>query len=226
MQDPNSERGTKTMKQKTVLEQKMRLVAGGVYMALAIYQMFIARTVAMNASLQVATFTWISAMLLIVAAGAMAVWMFSSDKLFGAGTRRAVVVGTVLWIAFELMTYSEQANVINYTLGQILPNLYGQQLWLYFFMVVRYVLMILAAFFVTSCKEALAPAPELEPAKAVEKADAKTTATRKAAASKDLDKPLAATANPAAAGELDKPIAPAAKPAAPAAPVAKKEENS
>lgn len=142
------------MKKMTVA-QRTRWIAGGLYILLCVYQMFIAQAVIQGASLSNAYFTWLYAIFVIPAAGAMALWMFSSKEILSAGARRAVVVGTGLMICFELITYSEQTSVIDYMLYSVLPSLYGKPIYLYLFMILQMMLMILAAFFVTSCRSSM-----------------------------------------------------------------------
>lgn len=142
---------------KLTVAQRMRKVAGCFYFALAVYQMFLSLYVMRYVVVYNARFVWIYAHLLVVAAGVMAVWMFSSNKVFSPGIGTAVAVGTALVVIYELFTYREQTeSVINNTL-YILFNgaLYGNRYVLYVLMIIRLMLMILAAFFVTNCKKSL-----------------------------------------------------------------------
>lgn len=147
------------MKDLTV-SNKMRWVAGGLYGLLCLYQMFLVKVILEGASPSNVYFTWLYAIVLVVGAAAMSVWMFYGKEALGAGARRAIVAGTVFCVAFELMTYTDQTDVINYTLYNSFPTLADNSAALYIIMVLRLLLMILAAFFVTSSRER-AVEPEL-----------------------------------------------------------------
>lgn len=172
----------------------MRWTAGVLYLVLCIYQMLAGYTILIGAGISNATFVWIAAVLIIPISGCMAIWMLGGDSVFSAGLRRGVVVGTAWFVIFELITYSEQTKLINYTFSTMpaLQGLYNNQYALYGFMIFRLLLMILAAFFVTSCRDSMDYKREKKDMKdEVAAVAADKGAASPAAASADLDKPLA-----------------------------------
>lgn len=175
------------MKDST-LAQKMRVTAGVLYAVLSVYQMLTTHTVLLGATITNISMVWLAAVLLIPGAAVMSLWMFSGEEVFSRGVRRAVGWGTAIAIVFEFVTYTQQVNIINYTLAQWLPAIYNQQIALYGFLAVRLLLMVLAAFFVISAKESY---------------DYKSTSKDKSDAT-PADVAAAAAATPA--GELDKPL--------------------
>lgn len=132
---------------------KMRWVAGGLYGLLAVYQMYLVKPVLVGAPITNLYLTWIHAILLMAGAAVMAVWMFYGRENLSANVRRAVVAGSVFAVIFELMTYSDQADLINYAIYSVLPDQVNNTTLQYVLMVLRLLLLILAAFFVTSAKE-------------------------------------------------------------------------
>lgn len=132
---------------------KMRWVAGGLYGLLAVYQMYLIKPVLVGVPITNLYLTWIHAILLMVGAAVMSVWMFYGRENLSANVRRAVVAGSVFAVIFELMTYSDQADLINYAIYSVWPDQVNNTTLQYILMVVRLLLLILAAFFVTSAKE-------------------------------------------------------------------------
>ena len=132
---------------------KMRWVAGGLYGLLAVYQMYLIKPVLVGAPITNLYITWIYAIMLMVGAAVVSVWMFYGRENLSAGVRRAVVAGSVFAVIFELMTYTEQADLINYAIYSMLPDQVNNTTLQYILMVLRLMLIILAAFFVTSAKE-------------------------------------------------------------------------
>lgn len=132
---------------------KMRWVAGGLYGLLAVYQMYLVKPVLVGAPITNLYLTWIHAILLMAGAAVMSVWMFYGRENLSANVRRAVVAGSVFAVIFELMTYSDQADLINYAIYSVLPDQVNNTTLQYVLMVLRLLLLILAAFFVTSAKE-------------------------------------------------------------------------
>jgi hypothetical protein len=151
---------------KSTPTQKMRWIAGVLYLLLAFYQVLILSGLLQGASLSSSPFTGIAALALAPLAVAMGLWMFASDGVFGAGTRRAVVMGTAWLVLYEIVTYNAQTMLINVTFTQsaveLVAGLANQKIWLYFFLVFRLLLMILAAFFVTGCRESAGGAKDDE----------------------------------------------------------------
>lgn len=135
---------------KLTISQKMRWIAGLIYGLLAVYQMFICRELLGGANLTNATFSWLYAMALIFVASGMCVWMFAGKDVFSSNVQRGVVAATTMFCIFELMTYRDQTTLINYTLYTVFPSLYDSLFWQYAFMMIRLLLMILGAFFLTS----------------------------------------------------------------------------
>lgn len=129
-----------------------RIGAGVLYLVLAVFQMGLQYSVVQGTGFGTAYFTWTAAVMLIAGAGVMSAWMFSAFKPLKAGARRAILVGTLLAVVFELITFNSQATLINYTLQQLLPSLAGGWI-IYLFIIVRLVIMILAAFFAGSCTD-------------------------------------------------------------------------
>lgn len=132
---------------------KMRWVAGGLYGLLAVYQMYLVKPVLVGAPITNLYLTWIHAILLMAGAAVMSVWMFYGRENLSANVRRAVVAGSVFAVIFELMTYSDQADLINYAIYSVWPDQVNNTTLQYILMVLRLLLLILAAFFVTSAKE-------------------------------------------------------------------------
>ena len=128
----------------------MRWVAGGLYALLCVYQMFIAQSVIQGASLTNAYFTWLYAVAVVPLSAIMAVWMLSGKKTLPETVRRGVCVATLLIVVFELITNTEQSTIIDYTLYNVLPALYGKTFALYVLVAIRLLLMAMAAFFVYS----------------------------------------------------------------------------
>lgn len=141
------------------LGQKMRWIAGGIYAVLSVYTMLTMRFLLIFSQnmnpIGIANYPagWIVQLLLIFATGAAAVWMFSKKEYLSDSARRAIVIVTALIIAFELISYSSQTELIYYTLYVTFPKMAENKIWSLVFIVVRMLLYILAAFFVTSSKD-------------------------------------------------------------------------
>ena len=151
------------MKGMTVA-QKMRWVAGVIFIVLSGYQLLLTRCIYLyraysageiKFSVSNITFSLLYALGLAVAAGAAAIWMLASKKVLPSGARRGVVVAVLLAIVFELLSYQDQIFIIQYSLSSWISGIYSNQMYAYFFMIFRMLLMILATFFVTSSKESL-----------------------------------------------------------------------
>lgn len=153
------------MKKKMTIAQKMRWTAGALYLALSIYQVFTMRTIITDVAVSSAAVAWVCGVMLAVCAGVMAVWMFTGKTVLSDAVHRAVVVGTSLVVVYEAITLSTQIKMIGYTIQKLMPGnqapvLYTaegtlNELYLYFFVALRLVLIILAAFFVCSSKKSL-----------------------------------------------------------------------
>lgn len=184
------------MKKPATMAQKMRITAGIVYLVLSVYQMLTTIVVLKNATLQMAPFSWMGAIAIAPLAGIMAIWMLSSNAPLSLGARRGTIAGTFLVIVFELLTYTEQVNIINYAFSQYIPSLYsadGSGFALKAALLVGLLLMILGAFFAASSSDSMAEEKEEKVKKpAVIAAEAKEVvpATSKAAQRSELDKPL------------------------------------
>lgn len=90
-------------------------------------------------------------------AAAFAAWLFSGMEEIWEGHRRAIVVLTVLYVLFELIFYSSHTLPIQYTLAYTFPftnfiNSTNLGVALMVMVMIRLVLVILAAFFITSAK--------------------------------------------------------------------------
>lgn len=149
--------------------QKMRWVAGVVYLALAIYQLFTMRFLIMalpsgNGSVPFTQFTavWIIGLLLAFVYAGMAVWMLSGKSFLTGNVQRAIVVATIFVVAYELLSYSSQAEAMQIMLMFTLPSIAETTIWQLIFIIIRMVLLILAAFFVTSANEKMGAQPEAE----------------------------------------------------------------
>lgn len=142
---------------KMSVAQKMRWVAGALYMLLAFYQVF-----AMHGYISFYPITGfsvavlMSAMLIPIAA-VYGIWLFSSRSILSGAARRATVAATVFCVGFELLTYNTQAGAFSATLLNTLglQDKYSNMILLYVLIIVRVLLLVLAAFFATSSKKAL-----------------------------------------------------------------------
>lgn len=184
------------MKNLTVA-QKMRRVAGMLYLALSVYQAALFSVVISMMVPSNTTFSWILQVLLVGGAAAMSVWMFGGDAVLKTGVRRAVVTGTAALVMFQLLNYSMLARAVDYTFAtyRFLQPLQGKPTWQYVSLVIQLLLVILAAFFITNCRDALDynknNAGQDSPAKDIgETKQALSAAVRPAQLSPDLDKPL------------------------------------
>ena len=128
----------------------MRWIAGVVYALLFTYQLYLVKIVLEMANLSNAYILWLGALLLMVGAGAMTVWMFHGREQLSPSSQRAIVSGTILCIIFELMTYSGQTELIKYAVYNVFPDQVENTTLLYALMVARLLIMIFAAFVVTS----------------------------------------------------------------------------
>ncbi|MGD9559921.1 MAG: hypothetical protein AB7V55_04855 [Oscillospiraceae bacterium] len=125
-----------------------RVAAGILYGVLAIYQMLFTRAVMQGSTLGNVPFVWLAALLFVPLAAVLSIWMFSSYQPLKAGAGRGVLVGTILAVVFELVTFTMQTTMVNYVVQQFLPNLSGNGMVLYVLVIIRLVLLILAVFFV------------------------------------------------------------------------------
>lgn len=130
----------------------MRLVAGIVYGVLAIYQMFAATFVFSYQAVTNLSIAMLYMGALIPAAGAMAVWLLAGKSAVPEKVRRGLVVATFLVICFELVTYTDQTGVINYTFQIWLPSVATSPIMQYVGIALRLLLMILGAFFVSGAR--------------------------------------------------------------------------
>ncbi len=150
------------------LGQKVRWIAGGLYLVLAVYQVACVHNVVVQGTFADMGVVALLAIGLVGAATAMAIWMFSSKDILGTGAHRAVIVGTVVAVCYQLLTYKGQAGIIQGAWqaftgsGDNTPGLLLGAL-----VFVRLLLLILAAFFVLSSR----PAPLAEEAADDEPAD-------------------------------------------------------
>ncbi len=135
-----------------------RWIAGGIYMVFAAYQLFINNTVVQNAGFGNSPFSWAFAAVLVLIAAALAVWLFASEKPLSAGVARGVIVATVMTIVIQLLTLTSLSDSITYTLTELLPSIAESAVWKYIFIVIQMMLLILAAFFVLSSRDATAEA--------------------------------------------------------------------
>lgn len=145
---------------KMTAGQKMRWVAGGLYLALALFQMFAMRSFIIEqfmSGISMPGFPvlqmglpWLLGLAYIPVFGAMAIWMFAGKNYVAEGARRAVVVGSLLVVAYELMTYDAQVSIVQTMLYSIFKVDLGQTIWNVVIIAFRLLLIILAAFFVTS----------------------------------------------------------------------------
>ena len=131
---------------------KMRWIAGVIYGLLALYEVFTLKEVLSGAAITNIPIAWLMELAVLLGAGIMAVWMLCGREIVKPEIRRAVVVATALVVLFELLTYEVQAGGIGYTLAAMFPNTMGagSNLYQLIGMIVRLLLMILAAFFVQS----------------------------------------------------------------------------
>lgn len=132
--------------------QTMRQVAGWIYLVLCIFQM-----ATLIGSLE-AGFTqvpnaWLIEIGLMVLEGVVAVYMIGGTGVLKRHVRRGVIVGTILVVAFALITYTTQTSMLGYALTVIFPNWEAPAIWKIVLLLIRLVLLILAAFFVSSSTE-------------------------------------------------------------------------
>ena len=88
---------------------KMRWAAGGLYGLLCLYQMFLVKVIVEGASPSNVYFTWLYAIVLVLGAAAMSVWMFYGKEALSAGARRAIVAGTVFCAAAQKVQFCLRA---------------------------------------------------------------------------------------------------------------------
>ncbi len=151
------------------LGQKMRWIAGGLYLVLAVYQTACVHSVVMEGAVAEMGIATLLAITFVALAAGMSIWMFSSKAVLGTGAHRAVMVGTLVALGYELLTYRGQAAIIQSAWQAFAgngDNLPGMMLGLLVF--VRLLLLILAAFFVLSSRPGPEAAEELEEADADE----------------------------------------------------------
>lgn len=157
--------------------QKIRWIAGGLYLFLALYQLACVHGTVVSGTLADTGIVSLLAIVLAVAAAGMAVWMFSSKNVLDTGAHRAVIVGTIFAVCYELLTYSGQAPIIQKSWelftgsGDRLP---GLALGILVF--VRLLVLILAAFFVCSSRPAYEPEAEEAEVLEVDEAEVDTEA--------------------------------------------------
>lgn len=139
------------------MAQKMRWIAGGMYMLLAVYQLFTCLFLMENGSLGGLPVVYIFSILLSPLAAGFAVWLFSSRRVLSGAVRRGTVAATVFCVLFELFTYDLQTQAVSLTLQGVLntESAHDNSVVLYVLVIIRLLLLILAAFFVTSSRKSL-----------------------------------------------------------------------
>lgn len=137
--------------------QKMRWIAGCFYVLLFGFQTYTMTYALSHQEMALAYLpvSWLFAVALIPAAGAMALWMFAGKGGIGGSGRRMAVMGTVLVVLFELLTYESQAEAINAAFYFTAESLYNSTMWKFVFMLIRLLLLIFGAFFITCSREGL-----------------------------------------------------------------------
>ena len=144
------------------LGQKMRWIAGGMYLFLAVYQVACVRGSIVHGTMADTGIVALLAIVFAAVALGMAVWMFSSKKELTTGAHRAIIVGTIVAVCYELLTYSGQTPIIQLSWQSLFG---GEQLppWgLYGLVIVRLLVVILAAFFALSSRPGYDAAAEEE----------------------------------------------------------------
>ena len=134
----------------------MRRAAGVIYGIFVLVDMVVLRYIMNAASLVNMPMAWVLEMGLMLGAGVLAVYLLAGRAPLSELFRRGVVVGTILLLCFELITFTAQREALGYTLMEFFPNL-ANSLMLYGLMsvILRILLMVLAMVFVCSASERL-----------------------------------------------------------------------
>ncbi|MFV0352312.1 MAG: hypothetical protein ACK5JF_08410 [Oscillospiraceae bacterium] len=140
---------------------KMRWTAAALYIVVFLLQLFLLRPLLTAGSVIITSLPidFYGPFSLIFVTAAMAIWMFAGKKAISSGIIRAIVLGTAFILAFELITYTSQANIILIFFGSYFPSMTNSDILVYVVVIVRMMLLILAAFFVASSRDSL-PAAE------------------------------------------------------------------
>lgn len=140
--------------------KKMRTIAGIVYGLYTLVLMFSMRfflIVDSEKGVSVAvtqlTSPWIMFLGLIIGGSAMCIWLLSSNEYLSAKTRSAIVTGTVLLVAFYMISYTALSEAVRLMLAVTFGMEYSSSIWEIILFAVQLVLIILAAFFVTCAHE-------------------------------------------------------------------------
>ncbi len=134
------------------MSKKMRWIAGALYGVLSVYEMLVLRYILSSAAITDLPIALICQVVLMTAAGAMAVWLLAGAKALSKEKQRGITVATGLVVIFQLITYATQVIAIDSTLSVLFPSLLttGSTMYQLVGMLVRMLLLVLAAFFVQS----------------------------------------------------------------------------
>lgn len=134
---------------KNSTAQVMRQVAGWIYLVLCVFQM--ATLIgSLEAGFAQVPIAWLVETFFMLLVGAIAVFMIGGTGPVRRNVRRGVIAGTVMIVAFALITNGTQLSLMGYSLSVLLPNWEATTLWQLVLLLIRLVLYILAAFFVSS----------------------------------------------------------------------------
>ncbi len=153
--------------QQTSVTQKMRTIAGVIYGLLFLFNVCSLYYVLIGASITSVPVAALFEMGLTVLAGAACVFLIGGRSELPSWLVRGGVVFTALAVIFELVTFKGQLDFIGYSLWTVFPSTAPADggttasALQYVLFAVRLVLMILAAFFVTSAKTGTAYAEDL-----------------------------------------------------------------
>ncbi len=139
------------------IAQKMRQIAGYIYGALFIFELFTLYYVLVGMAVTGVPLAILFEILVLPLAGAACVACIAGRDTLADAPVRAAVIGTGLMVVFELVTVQLQVNLIASSMSTLIPSSASQtgtaQMIHYVLFAVRLVLMILAAFFLTSARD-------------------------------------------------------------------------
>lgn len=155
---------------------KMRWIAGVLYGIFFVFQLLTVNLFFQVMMLFDMPFSLLAQLGTGLLAAGVCVWLFSGKAEVKEGARRAFVAATVLAVVMELALYSSQMNwfsqIINYNLMQgVAPtfpfnllNVATQNVGIVYMVmvIIRLMLLILAAFFITSARDGIDEDEEAE----------------------------------------------------------------
>lgn len=132
---------------------RARWAAGLLYGLLFVYQLVFLRQAMLTISLLKLPVSWQMEIFTLLPAAAACVALFSGTGALGERARRGAVAASALYIVTELVFYKAQADIVVFSLFKWNEVAAKNPVLQYVLIIVRMLLVIFAAYFVTGAKE-------------------------------------------------------------------------